>query len=818
MASHHPSPRSRRARLDLTQLHDRVTPSVVALTLPTANDDVADTDGNNPVAIAILANDSAAGGMALNPASVRVVSGPARGTVSIAPATGTATYTATGFFMGTDSFRYAVRNASGTESAPATVTVVVNRPTANDDFADTPVDTPVAIPVLANDTDPDGNGKLDSTTVRVVTAPTHGTTAVQPNGSVTYTPAAGFVGTDSFRYTVTDLAGAVSAAGTVTVVVTSATGSGTVPVAHDDVADTDGNNPVAVDVLANDLASTGNALVPGSVSVVSGPARGTVSVNPATGAVTYTASGFFRGTDSFAYTVRDSGGATSAAGTVTVVVNRPTANDDFADTDGTNPVAVNILANDTDPDGNGKLDSTTVRVVTAPTHGSVAIDPATGEATYTAAAGFRGTDTFTYTVADLAGAVSATGTVTVVVNRPTANDDAAATALGRGVTIPVLANDTDPDGDAKLNPASVRVVTPPAHGTLTVDPATGAITYTPAAGFAGTDSFTYTVTDFPGAESNPATVTVRVAPPAAPPFTVLAADAGGGPRVTVLNADGSVRANFFAFAPSFAGGVRLAVGDVTGDGVADVVAAAGPGGGPQVIVYSGSDLSVARSFYAYDRSFAGGVRVAVGDVTGDGFADIVTGAGAGGAPHVKVFDGRTGALLASFFAFDASFAGGVTVAVGDVTGDGFADIIVAAGAGGAPHVKVFDGRTFALVRSFFAYPQSFTGGVSIAVGDLDGDGKADIVTGAGPGGGPNVKAFDGATGQQVASFLAFDAGFAGGADVGTTDADGDGKADIVVGAGPGGGPNVKVFDGRTFAPLSSTYAFGNDFRGGVSVG
>jgi FG-GAP repeat len=106
-------------------------------------------------------------------------------------------------------------------------------------------------------------------------------------------------------------------------------------------------------------------------------------------------------------------------------------------------------------------------------------------------------------------------------------------------------------------------------------------------------------------------------------------------------------------------------------------------------------------------------------VNGDGKADIITGAGPGAGPHVKAFDGATNATLASFFAFDAGFNGGVRVAAGDVTGDGIDDLIVAAGPGGGPHVKAFKGDTGALVHSFLAAAPSFTGGIFVAGGDVD---------------------------------------------------------------------------------------------------
>ena len=138
----------------------------------------------------------------------------------------------------------------------------------------------------------------------------------------------------------------------------------------------------------------------------------------------------------------------------------------------------------------------------------------------------------------------------------------------------------------------------------------------------------------------------------------------------------------------------MAVADVNHDGFAEIITGAGPGGGPHVEVFSGKDGSLLRSFFAYASSFAGGVRVAAGDVNHDGFADVVTGAGPGGGPHVRGFDGtNTANVLASFFAYDASFLGGVNLAAGDVNADGFADIITGAGTGGGPHVKVFDPAT-----------------------------------------------------------------------------------------------------------------------------
>src|SRR5262249_51252944 len=161
-----------------------------------------------------------------------------------------------------------------------------------------------------------------------------------------------------------------------------------------------------------------------------------------------------------------------------------------------------------------------------------------------------------------------------------------------------------------------------------------------------------------------------------------------------------------------------------------------------------------------DPAFTGGVRVALGDFNGDGIPEIITGAGPGGGPHVKVFDGRTGETLVSFFAYDAAFRGGVSVAVGDVDGDGQTDIVTAPGTGGGPDIRVFDAAGN-LKSKFLAYDPEFRGGVSVAVGDVNGDFRAKIVTGAGAGGGPHVEVFTG-DGTRLASFQAYDSNFRGG--------------------------------------------------------
>jgi hypothetical protein len=245
-----------------------------------------------------------------------------------------------------------------------------------------------------------------------------------------------------------------------------------------------------------------------------------------------------------------------------------------------------------------------------------------------------------------------------------------------------------------------------------------------------------------------------------------------------------------------------------------------------VRVFNGVTLAEVYSFFAYGELFTGGVYVAAADINFDGFDDIILGPGAGGSPHVRVLYGHDLSDMHNFHAYDVSFTGGVTVAAGRIDLDVFPEIITGAGPGGGPEVRIFNGRNVVLMASFHAYDPSFTGGVFVAAGDMTFDGSADIITGAGPGGEPLVRMFDGGTFrhpphlQRVLighNFLAYPAGFSGGVRVGTSDLNGDGRADIITGAGPGGGPHVRVLDGLSLNDLESFFAFEEHFSGGVFV-
>jgi cyclophilin family peptidyl-prolyl cis-trans isomerase len=306
----------------------------------------------------------------------------------------------------------------------------------------------------------------------------------------------------------------------------------------------------------------------------------------------------------------------------------------------------------------------------------------------------------------------------------------------------------------------------------------------------------------------------------APAAQAVAADDSGS-QVRLFSSDGQNAGGFTAY-PGFDGSVRLAMADFTGDGVADIVTGTGPGGSHVKIFDGVTHQPIAGplgSFLAFpgpgtpadatyfSGSFTGGVYVAAGDVNADGTPDLIVSADAGAGAHVKVFSGADGTLLQSFFAYDG-FDGGVRVAAGDINGDGHADIITGA-ASYAPHVKAFSGADHTLLASFFAY-DNYPYGVYVAAGDTNGDGHAEIITGTsyGP---PNVKVFN-ADATPVASFFAYGVGFWGGVRVGTADLNSDGKADILTATGPGAG-HVKGFDVSTLTELESFIADATDTGG-----
>ena len=297
-----------------------------------------------------------------------------------------------------------------------------------------------------------------------------------------------------------------------------------------------------------------------------------------------------------------------------------------------------------------------------------------------------------------------------------------------------------------------------------------------------------------------------------PPFKpsyALGSGFGSQSRVQMLDSDLKFRQDFLAFEAGFTGGVRTALADFNGDGVMDIAAAAGPGGGPHVRVYDGATtqdlfsgnpvLAIAPRLhfdeFVFDPKFAGGVTLTTADVTGNARPDLIVGAGASGGPHVKVYDGDTWELAMEFFAFETDFSGGVTVAAGDLSDDGKAEVVVGSGPGRTNGVAVFDLSEAGQISRFSPYGTS-TMGLNVAVVEER------IVVGPMSGLGNRVLHFDGTalfsgsaeTVLGPVTIVAYDPGFTGGVFVASADVDLDGRDDLVVGPGAGGGPHIKAFD------------------------
>jgi autotransporter-associated beta strand protein len=281
---------------------------------------------------------------------------------------------------------------------------------------------------------------------------------------------------------------------------------------------------------------------------------------------------------------------------------------------------------------------------------------------------------------------------------------------------------------------------------------------------------------------------------------------------------------------SAAGAGQVAVaGTVSLGGILNLTVAPGflPAAGTRyrIIDNDGTD-TIVNQFY----SFAEGAIVATAGNTalrityhgGDGndvelvagptivLGRVAIGAGAGGLPVVHVYDG-SGSLVRSFFAYEQTFRGGVNVATADLNYDGVPETITAPGFGGGPVIRIWDGKTGSMLRQFNAYDPAFRGGVNISTGLENLDAIPDIVTGAGRAGGPHVKVFDGGDGQTLASFLAYDPSFTGGVSIAG------GFNLIITGAGPGGGPHVRTFNGQGRSFNGGFFAYDTNFTGGIDV-
>ncbi len=456
-------------------------------TPPVANNQTVTTGQSTGINITLTASDADNDSL-----TYTVTTNPTHGSL-----TGTApnlTYQPNAGFFGTDTFQFKA-NDGYEDSNIATVTInVIGRPTANNQSVSVAHNTAKAITLTGSDP----NSPPRSLTYAIATNPTNGTLSGfnAATGSVTYTPTAGYHGSDTFTFTVNNGVLTSSAATvTLTVAVGTPTANGqSVSVAH--------NTAKAITLTGSDADVPALTL---TYAIASNPTHGTLSgFNASTGSVTYTPTTGYHGTDSFTFTVSN-GTNTSSPATVTlnVAAGTPTANPQSVTTNQDTAKAITLTGSDDDVPAL----TLTYAIASNPTHGTLSgFNAATGSVTYTPTAGYFGPDSFTFTVSNgtnTSSAATVSITVTQVVMAPVANNQSVTTNQDTAVGITLTAS--DPNTPARS--LTYSVVSGPTHGTLSGTAPN--LTYTPTAGYFGSDSFTFKANNGVK-DSNVATVSITV--------------------------------------------------------------------------------------------------------------------------------------------------------------------------------------------------------------------------------------------------------------------------------------------------------------------
>ncbi|MEP1587141.1 MAG: tandem-95 repeat protein [Tateyamaria sp.] len=466
---------------------------------PVAVDDIAETFEDEPVVIDLIGNDTDVDG---DPLNIGTVSVPAEQGTVVDNGDGTVTFTPAPNYTGPAEITYTVQDGQGGEdSGEAVVNVEVigvnDGPQAVDDAVTTDEDTPITIDVLDNDFDIEG----DELSITVASVPAEQGTVEVVDGELLFTPAENFNGEATITYGIEDTEGGADI-GEVIVTVTPVNDD---PVAVDDLDTTDEDEPVVVDLIGNDTDVDGDPLTLAAVSV--DPSEGTV-VDNGDGTVTFTPAPNFNGPATITYTVEDGqGGSDEGQAVVSVgaVNDGPVAEDDSDVTDEDTSVTVDLLANDTDADGD---DLTVINAVVDPSEGTL-VDNGDGTVTFTPAENFNGEATISYEISDSNGGTDTaihTIDVTPVNDEPVANDDVSTTPFNEAVTFDVVANDTDVDGDD-------LTITNASSPDGTVEINGDELTFTPTPGFEGDAEVTYTISDGNGGEDTAVwTITVEEQP------------------------------------------------------------------------------------------------------------------------------------------------------------------------------------------------------------------------------------------------------------------------------------------------------------------
>jgi len=312
------------------------------------------------------------------------------------------------------------------------------------------------------------------------------------------------------------------------------------------------------------------------------------------------------------------------------------------------------------------------------------------------------------------------------------------------------------------------------------------------------------------------------------PYIVTGVKSGAAPTVRVYTTDGRLINSFLAYAATMTSGINVAVGDINGDGINEIITSARTGGAPQIRVFDVNGTNLGWDFYAYDGNFRGGVNIAVGDIEGDGPNEIVTAPMSGGSPNVRMFGLRAGNIISTtenFLAYASTFRGGIAVSIGDIEGDGVGDIITTPISNGGPHVRVFgvrNNRYVPVTLGVMAYAETFRGGINSCVGDVDGDGWDEIMTGIVSAGGPHVRvlgvpALNQGVSLESPGFMAYAVEHRGGIEVTSMDIDGDGISEIITGVGGDGNAVVRFFNSAGAQVASEFTAYASTYQNGITL-
>lgn len=449
---------------------------------PVANDNIVVTNEDTQICVSVLNNDADIDGPAI---SVSGIYGGNHGTVFVQG--NQVCYNPFPNYNGPDTVFYVVcdngnPNLCDTARLIITVAPVNDKPIAVNDIVNGVIGQPVSFNILTNDSDPDG----DPLTISIIDQPNSGSISVSPTGQVTYTPAPGFSGVDTFVYQICDPGGLCDTA-TVYVQYLDLTN---VIIANDECVEVNEDQSITINVLQNDLVDPNQTI---TMTLTCQPRHGQATV--INNQVFYQPSANYNGSDSLCYRIcfpnNTKCDEARVCITIMAVADAPIANPDFTTTDTITSVQIDVQANDIDVDGEGIVTSS---IVDQPNHGIATV--INGDSVlYTPQSGFVGYDTLIYQLCKFGYPNLCDTSIVVIVvgnpnNPPVAVTDSIRTVIDLEQTINVLTNDYDPDGDD----ITVTVVNNPINGTVQNN-GNGQVVYTPDPGYYGLDSFTYVICD-----------------------------------------------------------------------------------------------------------------------------------------------------------------------------------------------------------------------------------------------------------------------------------------------------------------------------------